>query len=445
MPANSSSPESSDDQAPGLHARGAAMDVLRLIRSGLSLDEAMAQAKTFTALEGSDRGFARTLLMTLLRRRNTLDEIYTGFLDRPLKANQHEVRALLRLAAAQIILLETPAHAATSTTVDLAKERRDTNGFSGLVNALCRKMINYDREKLKGLPPRIDTPGWLWRKLERAYGAPATRKMAKTHITDPPLDLTFPTTDARDEWASRLSAEALGPLTLRLPSGAGRIEDLEGYVDGAWWVQDLSATLPVLLAGDVEGKRAYDLCAAPGGKTLQLATRGADVTAIDISPSRMARLEENIARIKVDVQTVVADVLDWQPEELADIVLLDAPCTATGTVRRHPDLLWSKKEEDAAALAVLQDRMLDHAVNLVAPGGLLIFVTCSLLPEEGEERAQRFLNTHPDFEHLPVSAEEVGGLNVINRYGDLRCTPAVLAEQGGMDGFFAARFRKKTD
>ncbi|RFB05172.1 RsmB/NOP family class I SAM-dependent RNA methyltransferase [Parvularcula marina] len=426
----------------GLASRGAALDILRLLRSGLALDEALSVSKTFESLEGADRGFARALVMTVLRRRNTLDEIYAPFLDRPLKPNQHEVRTILRLAAAQIIFLETPPHAAASTAVDLARERRETAGFAKLINALCRRMAEADPERIKALPPRTDTPGWFWRKLERSHGAKAARTIAQVHASEPPLDLTFRTSADRDEWAEKLGAEPVGEVSLR-QLDRGRTENIEGYEDGIWWVQDLAATLPARLAGDVAGKRVYDLCAAPGGKTMQLAAAGADVTAVDISPSRMERLTANLQRTNLKATSFICDVLDWQPEDLADVVLLDAPCTATGTVRRHPDLLWSKKEEDAEALAVLQDRMLDHVTAMVAPGGLLIFATCSLLPEEGEERAARFLKTHPEFERVPVTEEDVAGLPVINRDGDLRCTPAVLADKGGMDGFFAARFRKK--
>ena len=441
-----SSPSEPSESAPGpdagLMSRGAALDVLRLVQGGLSLDDALAQSKTFRELEGADRAFARALVMVVLRRRNTLDEIYAPFLDRPLKPGQHEVRAILRLAAAQIVLLGTPPHAAASTAVDLARERRDTAGFAGLINALCRRMTKVKPERIAELPARTDTPGWLWRQIERAYGAKAARAIAAVHASEPPLDLTFRTPGERDQWLERLDGEAVGPVSLRRREG-GRIEALEGYADGAWWVQDVAATLPARLAGDVTGKRVYDLCAAPGGKTLQFAAMGAEVTALDISPSRMTRLEENLQRTGLTASPVVMDALDWQPETKADVVLLDAPCTATGTVRRHPDLLWSKKEDDATALAVLQDRMLDHVAGMVAPGGLLIFATCSLLPEEGEDRAARFLKTHSDYERVPVTPEEVNGLKVINRHGDLRCTPAALADKGGMDGFFAARFRKR--
>ena len=356
MPDQPDAPRRPKKQKPpmeGLIAREAALDVLRLIRKGFPLDDAMKHSEGFCALEGPDRGFARTLVMTVLRRRNSLDEIYGEFLDRPLAASQHETRSILRIAAAQICLLGTPPHAAAMTSVELAKGRRDSAGFAKLINALCRRMTELPAEKVAELPPRTDTPGWLWRQLERAYGAKTARAIAEVHRGEPPLDITVKDLATRDAWAEKLGGEPIGPASLRLTT-SGRIEDFEGYTEGDWWVQDLAATLPVMLAGDVAGKRVIDLCAAPGGKTLQLAAAGASVTAVDISGRRMERLDENLARTKLQARRVVSDALDYLPETPGDVVLLDAPCTATGTVRRHPDLLWSKKEEDSRALAVMQ-------------------------------------------------------------------------------------------
>lgn len=425
---------------PGLASRGAALDLMRLVRKGRSLEDALAICRSFEALEGPDRGFARHLATTCLRRQGSLDAVVDHYLNSPLKADQHELRALLRLAAAQITLMDTPPHAAASTAVDLARERGDTMGFAKLVNAISRRMTETGKDTLAKLGAREDTPGWLWRRWERTYGPKTTRALAEAHRIEPPLDMSFKPGSDMAHWAEELSATQVGPLTLRYTEG-GRIEELAGYEEGQWWVQDLAASLPASLAGDVTGKSVYDLCAAPGGKSLQLIAGGATVTAVDISGTRVARLNENLGRTNLAATVVVTDVLEWAPEEQADIVLLDAPCTATGTIRRNPDLLWSKREKEVELLTTLQDRMIDQALTLVKPGGLLIFATCSLLPEEGELRVASALDRHPTLTREPVTEAETHGLDVINKQGDLRCLPSMLKDKGGMDGFFASRLR----
>ncbi len=425
---------------PGLASRGAALDILRLVRRGRSLDDALGACRSFDILEGPDRGLARHLATTTLRRQGSLDGVVEHYLNSPLKPDQHELRALLRLAAAQLTLMDVAPHAAASTAVDLARERGDTGGFAKLVNALCRRMAETGKETLSKQPPRADTPGWLWRRWERAFGPATTKKMADAHRQEPPLDITLKPGLDRAVWAEQLGAIPVGPQTLRRREG-GKVEELPGYEEGEWWVQDVAATLPALLAGDVAGKTVYDLCAAPGGKTLQLAAAGAEVKSVDISPIRTKRLFENLNRTGLQSRVVMADVLDWEPEEKADVVLLDAPCTATGTIRRNPDLLWGKQEKEIAILNKLQDRMIDHALNLVKPGGILIFATCSLLPDEGEARIAAALERHPSLARVPVTPDEVGDLPVVTKEGDVRCLPSHLRDSGGMDGFFAARMR----
>ncbi|WP_049781988.1 RsmB/NOP family class I SAM-dependent RNA methyltransferase [Parvularcula bermudensis] len=435
-------PAPSDE--PGLPARRAALDILLAIRRGQALDMAMAESEAFEDLEGADRGFARTLIMAVLRRQNTLDEAYGTFLDRPLKSTQGTVITLLRLAAAQILLLGVPPHAATATTVDLAKERRDSAGFAKLLNALCRRMVEKGPSLIEDYPPRTDVPGWLWRRLERHYGAKTARRLAAAFVQEPALDLTPKDPKERERLATALEAHPLGPVSLRRTAG-GRIEDLPGYTEGDWWIQDLAAALPISLLGDLTGQRVYDLCAAPGGKTAQLAAAGAHVTAVDISAKRLRRLEDNLARLGLRADTFVGDVLGFSPDEPADLVVLDAPCTATGTVRRHPDLLWSKKEEDVAELSALQDQMLHHAARLVRPGGRLMFITCSLLAEEGEDRSRAFLSRHSQFTAEPLSDDEKERLGPLNaaKDGHLRTRPDLIADAGGMDGFYAARFTRQ--
>ncbi|WP_051882004.1 RsmB/NOP family class I SAM-dependent RNA methyltransferase [Parvularcula oceani] len=424
-------------EVAGMPARQAALDMLRLVSRGDSLDKALGVCRSFEELEGSDRAFARQLTTTVLRRQGSLDEVIETYLREPIGPQQAELRLVLRLLAAQILLLDTPPHAAGMTATELAKGRRETAGFARLVNALGRRMAETGKERLEKVPLRADTPGWLWRRFERAYGAKAARAIAEAHRREPPLDLTVP--KDRESWAEALEAEPVGPMTLRR-QGGGRIEDLPGYAEGAWWIQDLAATLPVALMGEIEGLQVLDLCAAPGGKTMQLCARGAEVTAVDSGAGRMGLLEANLERTGLKARCVVGDVLLFEPDRLADMVLLDAPCSATGTARRNPDVLRSKDEALSAGLAKLQDRMIDRALTFLKPGGLLVFATCSLLPEEGEERAEAALGRHPDLARVPVSPDELAGLSgLVNKAGDLRCHPG---KAPGMDGFFATRLRK---
>jgi 16S rRNA (cytosine967-C5)-methyltransferase len=271
--------------------------------------------------------------------------------------------------------------------------------------------------------------------MVHAYGRDVVTAIETVQALEPPLDLTlrpgFPSPEG----------EVLPTGSLRL-TAFGQISTLPGYAEGGWWVQDAAAALPARLLGARPGERVLDLCAAPGGKTLQLAAAGAEVTALDISPPRMARVTANLARTGLAARTVVADALEWEPEERFDAILLDAPCSATGTIRRHPDLPHLRKESDVATLAALQDRLLDAAWQMVAPGGRLVFCTCSLLPEEGEERAAAFLARTPDARRWPFEVEEVGDPAFRTAAGELRTRPDLWAGRGGIDGFFALRARR---
>ncbi len=428
------------ERADGLEARRAALDLLTRMAGGASLDEAMGASRAFGDLEGSDRGFARALATAVLRRRGGLDHVLGAYIDRPLPKRAARVMDVLRLAAAQTLILRTPDHAAVSTAVTLAGERRETAGYAKLVNAVARKIAKAGPEALEKLPARTDTPAWLWRAWERAYGPQAVRKIAEAHRTEPPLDLTLKDPAEAERWAGRLGAELLPGGSLRL-TGVHDVRALEGYGEGAWWVQDVAASLPAKLLGDVMGKRVFDLCAAPGGKTLQLAAAGANVVAVDISPPRLERVSENLARTGLSAAIVAEDMLKWRPNEKADAILLDAPCSATGTIRRHPDIPWTKTETDIAALASLQARMIAHALDFLKPGGVLVYCVCSLQAEEAEKQAEAALARHQNLSRKPVEPEEIDGrADAVSRKGDLRTLPSMLGAQGGMDGFFAARF-----
>jgi 16S rRNA (cytosine967-C5)-methyltransferase len=275
-----------------------------------------------------------------------------------------------------------------------------------------------------------------------AYGEATARRIAEAQLAEPPLDLTVQ--NDPDGWAEKLDATRLPSGTLRLTGARGDVRKLPGYDEGAWWVQDAAAALPARLLGDVEGQRVFDLCAAPGGKTAQLAAAGAYVMAIDRSEARLRQLEGNLSRLSLAAATVAAEIQDWTPPDTPGKILLDAPCTATGTLRRHPDIAYLKRPEDASAMAELQAALLVAAADMLAPGGTLVYAVCSLEPEEGVERVAALLQSRNDFERAPVTADKLGvPADAVTADGDLRTLPCHWAEQGGMDGFYAARLRKR--
>lgn len=428
-------------ETPGLAARRAALDLLTLTRAGASFDESLEKCRSFNALEGADRSFARLLATLVLRRQGALDTLIGAYVDKPLPKRAEKATDMLRLAAVQSAFLETPDHAAVSTAVELANGFQETAGYASLINAVARKVAKDAKAAVEGMPERIDTPGWMWRSWERAYGPATARVIALAHREEPPLDLTLRRGEDAELVATRLGAEILPTGSLRMKAPRD-VASLPGYEDGLWWVQDAAAALPAKLLGDIAGKRVFDLCAAPGGKTMQLAAAGASVTAVDSVGARLKLVADNLQRTSLKAETVKADVLDWHPHETVDAVLLDAPCTATGTIRRHPDILRAVSEEDVATMARVQAKMIDRAVSLLKPDGVLVYSVCSLQPEEGERQVEAALSRHPNLRRLPIAPAEIGGLaEAVNKQGDLRTLPAMLAGKGGMDGFFAARLR----
>jgi len=406
------------------------------------LDEALGDDRDRDRLAPRDRAFARLLVATTLRRLGQIDRVIDGCLDKPLPRRAAAVRQLLRLGVCQLLFLGTPPHAAVDTSVALIAARGGEAGFKGLINAILRRV---DREHPAWLEqtadPSLNAPAWLWESWVAAYGIERAGEIAAAHLREPPLDLT-PKSDAAG-WHDRLGATLLPTGSLRLPRD-GLIESLPGFAEGAWWVQDAAAALPARLLGEVAGKRVIDLCAAPGGKTAQLAAAGADVVAVDRSAPRLERLHNNLTRLDLNATTVVADAALWQPDHPADAVLLDAPCSATGTIRRHPDVPWLKRPEDIAKLVALQARLLQAAIAMVKPGGVIVFCTCSLQPEEGPAHIAALLRKDAPVERLPIQPAEVGGFDeLIDANGDLRTLPCHLSEHGGIDGFFAARLRRR--
>lgn len=425
----------------GLAARRAAFDLLHAVLAGKrSLDEALEFAPRVRALDPRDRAFARLLATTVLRRQGQLDALIRHAVARGLPRHATAVRDVLRLGLAQLLILDTPPHAAVATSVDLV-ETVEAPRFKGLVNAVLRRLSREGPALVEAQDaPRLNTPDWLWRSWETAYGAASAQRIAAAHLTEAPLDLTVKAEPSA--WAERLAAVVLPTGTLRRPAG-GTVTDLPGFAEGAWWVQDAAAALPARLFGPVAGRRVADLCAAPGGKAAQLAAAGARVTAIDRSARRMERVRRNLARLDLAVELVTSDVLLYRPDDRFDAVLLDAPCSSTGTIRRHPDIQRLKQPEDIAKLAAAQARLLDHAVELVKPGGLLVWCTCSLQPEEGPRQIEDLLARGAPVERVPVRPDEVGGLaELLTPLGEIRSLPFHLAALGGIDGFHIARLRR---
>jgi len=410
---------------------------------GQPLDDALARHQGFANLDPRDRAFVRLLLATTLRRLGEIEEVLGFLIERPLDGANAAGRQVLRLGAAQLLFLGTPPHAAVDTSVRLVVDAGLPH-LKGLANAVLRR-ISRDGPALLGDrdPARLNTPQWLWESWTESYGEEATRAIAAAHLIEAPLDLT-PRSNA-DFWAGRLEGEVLPTGSIRR-DGGGNITELPGFAEGAWWVQDAAATLPVRLLGEISGKRVADLCAAPGGKTAQLAQAGAMVTAVDRSANRLVRVRENLARLGLSAAMIATDATEWQSEPF-DAVLVDAPCSSTGTIRRHPDVAWLKQEVDIVQLTGLQQRLLDRAAALTKPGGRIVYCVCSLEPEEGEQQIEALLAREPTLRRLPIAPDEIGGISeFVNATGDLRTLPSHWNDSdprmSGLDGFFAARLER---
>lgn len=429
----------------GLAPRAAALAILeQVIGRKVMLDLVLERDAVFAGLDSRDRAFTRMLVATVLRRKGQLDDLVArasrkGELPRP-----DSLKWILYLGITQILFMDVADHAAVDTSVTLAA-RRGMEGKKGFVNAVLRRMTNEGQGWLAAQDAAaLNIPEWLYRQWGDDYGAVRAREIALASLEEASLDITVKNQlDARD-WALKLATSILPTGSLRRPSG-GHVADLAGFNEGAWWVQDASSALPVRLMGDVNGANVLDLCAAPGGKTAQLAAGGAHVTALDRSASRMAVLRQNLERLGLSgaVQPIVGDGAVWKPRTLFTHILLDAPCSATGTIRRHPDLLSLKGPKDQTGLTGIQERLLANAATMLETGGVLLYCTCSLQKDEGERQVDHFLSSHPAFRRVPVRKEELGGVDgLVNSDGDVRILPQSLKEHGGMDGFFISRLQK---
>jgi 16S rRNA (cytosine967-C5)-methyltransferase len=426
-------------ESAGLHARKLAAYLLRAVLHGRQpFDDVFAASETkaaFASLESRDRAFARAIAATAFRRLGQVEDLLRRQLLKPLPEDAFEAQFILIAGATQLAFMDVAPHAAISLAVDQAKLSRATFRYAGLINAVLRKVSTEASAQVASQDAaKLNTPAWLLGRWAGHYGEEAARKIAAAHLEEPALDLSVKADAAG--WAARLGGAVLPSGSVRL-SHKGRVEEIEGYAEGAWWVQDAAAALPALLLGDVQGLRVADLCAAPGGKTAELAARGAHVTAVDVSASRLRRLKENLDRLGLEAKIVQANAAKWAAPEPFDAVLLDAPCSATGTIRRNPDIAYLKTEADIEALSATQGRLLDHALSLLKPGGRLVYSTCSLETEEGEAQIERLLKARPDVALLPIRRQEPGvPAECVTPIGMLRTLPFHC---GGMDGFFAAR------
>jgi 16S rRNA (cytosine967-C5)-methyltransferase len=446
-----SPPAAPSADPPGFTARRIAADILDgVLRRRRPLDEQLedqAAHPDFATLPDRDRALVRALATSVLRRLGTLRHLLGHFLERGIPRDAPRVETALLLGAAQILWLEVPDHAAVDLAVRLTQADRHAAHYAGLVNAVLRRVTRdgaqyLASQYLAGIDATtLDTPGWLMARWTKSYGAETARAIAAANGREPALDLTV----KRDpeHWAKVLGGRALATGSVRAWVH-GPVSQLPGFGDGAWWVQDAAAALPAKLLGDIGGRTVADLCAAPGGKTAQLAAAGAHVIAVDRSPARLERLRQNLARLHLSAETVAADVTQWRGGPF-DAVLLDAPCSSTGTIRRHPDIPWLKREADIAALAALQRRLIAQAAEVTKPGGVLVYCTCSLEPEEGVEVVRDLLDRDPSLRREAISVGEMPA-EWLTPDGDLRTLPCHLGDpdshMAGLDGFYAARIRR---
>ncbi|MEZ2409600.1 RsmB/NOP family class I SAM-dependent RNA methyltransferase [Bosea sp. RCC_152_1] len=432
-----------ESDAPGLPARRLAATVIdEVLRARVALDETLDHLVPDSGLDAADAGLARAIAVTAFRRLGTIQHAINERLERGSPRHSGLFEPILAAAAAQILFLDVPDHAAVDLAIRHLHEDPRSARYTALGNALLRRVVR-ERDAILAdaeANPFRDTPDWLAASWRAAYGEEAATAIALSHREEPPLDVTAKADPA--VWAEKLGGILLPTGSIRLRERQA-IATLPGYQEGAWWVQDAAAALPVKLISPAPGERIVDLCAAPGGKTAQIAAAGAQVTALDRSGPRLRRLKANLERLGLTAEVVTADATSWQAEPF-DAVLLDAPCSATGTIRRHPDVAWTKSEEDRDRLVALQAKLLDAAAALTKPGGQLVYCTCSLEPEEGEAQISAFLTRHPQFRRAGASPAEIGGLDaVIDANGDIRTLPQHLPGEtprlSGWAGFYASR------
>ena len=416
----------------GAGSRLAAAELLHLtLDKRRTLDEAMSLSNAFNDLEGPDRGFARAIASSALRHLGWIDRTVQPFLSRPLAATGIEIRALIRAGAAQVWFMDVAPHAAVNATVDAARLTKGSRSGGSFLNAALRR-VSESAPPGDSLAAEDIWPDWLTRAMTESLGTDCARALAAAQRAEPALHLTA--AGNPDDLAALVGGPRLASGSVEAPAGA--VEDLPGYAEGLWWVQDQAAALPAKLLGTKPGDRVLDLCAAPGGKTLQLAAAGAQVTALDRSGPRLARLRENLERTGLKAEIVTADGETWTSEARFDRILLDAPCSALGTLRRHPEGAWIKSEADIARFPAVQARLLASAIRLLAPGGTLVYCVCSPLAAEGAGVVNAELATG-SLVRRPISPSECPGFeDCVTGEGDVLTLPSSTRD---CDAFYIAR------
>ncbi|MAM12995.1 MAG: MFS transporter [Rhizobiaceae bacterium] len=435
------------ENKPGYAPRAAASKILAAVVDRKTPLDGMLDNEhgngAYRSLSVADQSLCRALVLTSLRHKPMLDAAITRLLERPLPSGARALAHVLTIAAAQILYLDIPDHSAVDIAVEQANADPRNRRFAGLVNAVLRRLSRRKDKTLAELEAVSPIPDWFRERLVAVYGAEKAFAIGRAQLTPPSIDLSVKSDP--EGWAEKLGGTVLATGTVRLDKPSGAVTAMEGFDTGEWWVQDAAAAIPARLFGDLSGKRVIDLCAAPGGKTAQLVLQGAEVTALERSKSRLKRLEQNLARLQLTAETVCADMMEYTPETLFDAALVDAPCSSTGTVRRHPDVLWTKDFSDIGKLAEVQYAMLARALSMVRPGGIVIFSNCSLDPLEGEENVARLLAERHDVERTNFAPATIGPLaHLLDREGAIRTTPAdSIGGITGLDGFYAAAIRKR--
>ncbi|WP_309773091.1 RsmB/NOP family class I SAM-dependent RNA methyltransferase [Agrobacterium larrymoorei] len=441
-PAPSDAGGSAGEWKPGLSARMAAAKIISAVIDKKTSLDGMMDAEhgnpAYRSLNLADRALVRAIVNSALRHLPRIEAAISMMLDGPLPQGARSLHHVLVVAVAQMLYLDVPDHSAVDLAVEQAHRDPRNKRFVKLVNAVLRR-LGREKDVVMGAIDAVPVlPDWFYNRLVKSYGEDTASRIAASQLLPSSIDITVKSNP--DHWAKVLNGTVLANGSVRLGSFDGQVSSLPGFAEGEWWVQDFSASMPVRLMGNLKGKRVADLCAAPGGKTAQLILAGAEVTALDQSGNRLKRLRSNLERLGFEAETVEANMLKFQPDELFDAVLLDAPCSSTGTMRKHPDVSWTKDEKDIAKLATLQEQMLRQAVTLVKNGGMIVFSNCSLDPLEGEEMVARVLASNSNLERLPVAAKDLPDMEIaINADGDLRTTPDMF---GGVDGFYATVLRK---
>lgn len=437
-------------QKPGLETRRVATLLLtRVMDDARNLDalcDKQHGLDRFLKLEARDQGLARAIAITAVRKHNQIEAVLKKVMQRPPPKRARFLIHSLHVAATQILFLDAPDSAAVDLGVTAIGDDERTARFRSMANAVLRRIVREKAELLEKTKDTSPLPRWMEKAIRKDYGKEKAEQIAKFVSLEPMVDLTVKSDP--QGWADKLGGFVLPTGSVRLTT-SDAVQELEGYEEGEWWVQDAAAALPAKLVKAGKGAKVLELCAAPGGKTAQLAHMGFDVTAVDISNVRLARLQQNLDRLKLHAKLVETDILEFTPEEKFDAILLDAPCSSTGTIRRHPDVLWTRSSEEITELAALQYKLLAKAKDFLKPGGIFVFSNCSMLKEEGEDLLSRASKELEDFEIDMISEDEVGGLEAsINGQGALRTLPFQMASEekeshGGLDGFFACRFIKR--